>query len=59
MNERKTYESKKLFIAVMLETTATGLLMSGFIDQNIWQNITMMVGGAYLITQAAVDRVRR
>ena len=49
------FRSRKLIVALGLEATATGLLTFGFIDQNIWRDVTLMVGAAYLSTQAAVD----
>lgn len=53
------FNSRKLFIALLLEFLATALLIAGFVDQNVWQNITMLVGGAYLASQAFVDSKKK
>ena len=53
------FQSRKLFIALLLEFLATTLLVLEFVDQTVWQNITMLVGGAYLASQAFVDSKKK
>lgn len=53
------FRSRKLFMALLLEFLATALLILDYVDQAVWQNITMLVGGAYLATQAFVDSKKK
>ncbi len=53
------FRSRKLFMALFLEFLATALLIVGFIDDMIWRDITMLVGGAYLASQAFVDSKKK
>jgi len=53
------FRSRKLFMALFLEFLATALLITDFVDETVWQNITMLVGGAYLASQAFVDKQKK
>jgi len=59
MYEKPLWASKKLFIAIALETLATWLLYVGKIQADNWETVTMAVAGAYLVSQAYVDKGKR
>ncbi len=48
--------SRKLLIAVSFEAIATMLLVAGLIQADHWVTVTITIGGAYMATQAYVDR---
>lgn len=48
--------SRKLLIAVSFEVVAVILLVAGLIEAEHWVTVTITIGGAYMATQAYVDK---
>ena len=53
---RQKLNSRKLLIAVSFEVIAAILLYAGLIEAEHWVTVTITIGGAYLATQAYVDK---
>lgn len=56
MLTKEKLNSRKLWVAVGTEILATGLLIAGAIQAEHWVTVTITVVGAYMVTQAYVDR---
>jgi len=50
--------SRKLALTVLFEGLASVFLFTGLIEADHWVTVTITIGGAYLATQAYVDRPR-
>ena len=48
--------SRKLALAVGVLLSATMLLIGGYITGDNWVNVTTVTSGAYMATQAWIDR---
>lgn len=48
--------SRKLALAVYITLVATALLVLGYITGDNWVNVTTVTAGAYMATQAWIDR---
>ena len=48
--------SRKLLIAVSFELVAAMFLAFGMIEAEHWVTVTITIGGAYMATQAYVDK---
>ena len=48
--------SRKLLIAISFELIAVMLLIAGLIQAEHWVTVTITIGGAYMATQAWVDK---
>ena len=59
MSERAFHEklnSRKLALTVMVIATASGLLVNDLISGDNWVNVVSVVSGAYLASQAYIDK---
>jgi len=50
------FRSRKWLITLLTFGVSTVLLVNGYIDGTIWRDVAIMVGGAYMASQAYVDR---
>jgi len=53
---RHKLNSRKLLIAVSFQVISVMLLVSGMIEADHWVTVTITIGGAYMATQAYVDK---
>ena len=53
---KQKLNSRKLAMAFAASTTATLLLVTGFIAADNWVTVIITIGGAYMATQAYVDK---
>lgn len=51
--------SRKLALAASTIATATGLLIYGFLSGDNWVNVVSITGGAYMATQAWIDKAKQ
>ena len=55
---KEKLNSRKLALAIVFEGLASVFLFTGLIEAEHWVTVTITIGGAYLATQAYVDRPR-
>ena len=55
MNTR--YASRKFLLALLVELSATGLLIAGHIGETTWRDVTFAVIAAYLTANVAQKRL--
>ena len=53
---REKLNSRKLLVFLLSFSTATGLLAAGLIQADHWVTVTITTAGAYMATQAWVDK---
>jgi len=53
---RHKLNSRKLMMALLMFFTATALLVMQSIEAEHWVTVTITIGGAYMATQAYVDK---
>ena len=56
MISREKLNSRKLMLALLLISVATGLLIAKLIEAEHWVTVAITIGGAYMATQAYVDK---
>jgi len=55
---KEKLNSRKLWLAILFEGLGSVFLTLGLIQADHWVTVTITIGGAYLATQAYVDRPR-
>ena len=58
MSFAEKLNSRKLALAVVAIALATVLLITGHIEAENWTTVIITIGGAYMASQAYVDRGR-
>jgi hypothetical protein len=53
---KQKLNSRKLALAVGVLCSSSALLVGGYISGDNWVNVTSVIGGAYMATQAWLDR---
>lgn len=56
MTFREKINSRKFAIAVGAIFLATALLIAGTIEPDHWVTVLITIGGAYMVTQAYIDK---
>jgi len=55
---KEKLNSRKLWLTLIFEGLGSVFLYAGLIEADHWVTVTITIGGAYLATQAYVDRPR-